>query len=215
MPGRLLKFIRAMMSALISCILASASPACLGADSLADPDRLDTASDPRRITQDVILTATVDKKEFETLEPITLTVRAKCVGGSVRLPAAGYPPAAEYRTFHIRVFDASGQLLPKTRYHTFDVRYRGFPVGLSNGSAGIDFNPGKEYVGAPVANLVYDMTSPGKYTILVEFPMYRDRMVDGQAVPLVAQAEPIQVEVLAEPLRLPGVRRDKLAPKSP
>ncbi len=53
------------------------------------------------------------------------------------------------------------------------------------------------------ANLAYDMTSPGEYSILVEFPTGEKRMVDGVEVPAVAQSAVVKVKVLAEGIRAP------------
>ena len=189
--------------AALATLAALAAPTVRAEDSLADPERIETARDPRRLTSNVRVTASVAKRRFDQLEPIRLAVHAENVSiADEGLPMSALPPEGHYRAFPIRVFDAQGRLLPRTRYQEIDVPSRGMPIGVSNGSAGLYFGPGYERRGEVVANLVYDMSSPGVYTIHVEFRVLGAATIDGQRVPIVAQSEPIEVEVVAEPIRL-------------
>lgn len=187
---------------LAALVFALAAPAARAEDSLVHPERIETARDERRLTTNVEVSASAAKDRFDLLEPIRLEVRAENVSVHHEgLPVTGALPEAYYQTFWLRVFDAEGRLLPKTRYYE-DVPYRRMPIGMSNGSAGLVFSPGQEVSGKVVANLAYDMTRPGNYTILVEYRVGRTEMIDGQEVPIFAQSEPIEVEVVAEPPRL-------------
>ena len=193
----------APLAALALTLAAPAAPTARAEDSLADPQRIETARDERRLTPNVRVTAYAAKDRFDPLKPIRL--RAHAVNVSIhyeKLPVTGALPEAYYQTFWLRVFDAEGRLLPKTRYYE-DVPRRRMPIGMSNGSAGLVFAPGQEVSGKVVANLAYDMTLPGTYTIFVEYRVGRTETIDGQKVPIVAQSEPIEVEVVAEPARLP------------
>ena len=193
----------APLAALAFALTALAAPTARAEDSLAAPERIETARDERRLTPNVRVTASVAENRFDPLEPIRLEVRAANVSNHYEgLPVTGALPEAYYQMFWLRVFDAEGRLLPETRYYE-DVPRRRMPIGMSNGSAGLVFDPGQEVSGEVVANLAYDMTRPGTYTILVEYRVGRTKTIDGQKVPIVAQSEPIEVEVVAEPARLP------------
>jgi hypothetical protein len=52
-----------------------------------------------------------------------------------------------------------------------------------------------------MANMVRDMTNPGEYTILVEFPFYSMNFNDYQGKEVLARAEPIKVKVRPDPNR--------------
>ncbi len=176
-----------------------------GEDQFAGPERIGAVSDLGRITQDVTVDVSVSKVEFVPLEPIALDVRARNLTDHVIFgPVAGFSPLGDYRTFRIKVFDRDGRLLPKTRYQEIDVTTRGFPLGASLGGA-LHLLPGHDVRRQLCANLVYDMTSPGEYTILVEFPTNSTVTIDGKAVPVVARSKSLDVLVVAEPPRLPTV----------
>jgi len=167
-----------------------------------EPMRLATAQDARRITDDVKVTATVSEAAFRPLEPIRLDVEAENVSTrSLVLHNHGYLPKAPYRRFRILVFDDQGKRLPRTRYYTIDVPQRVVPLNLSRFGSW-SFDPGEFIKGKLVANLVYDMTSPGDYAIIVEFPTDQTREIEGEEVSVVAQSEAIPVRVVADPPRL-------------
>jgi len=173
-----------------------------GGDSLADPERLETALDERRVTEDIRVGYFLGRFQFKPLERIPLFVQAKNVSDrTIYGSSTGDLPISFYRTFRLRVFDSNGELVPKTRYHTIDVKYRGFPVGGGLGIIG-QYQPGQVTMGEVFPNLVYDMTSPGRYTILIEFPTRRTETIDGETVPIVGQSEPIELEVVPEPAQV-------------
>lgn len=136
--------------------------------------------------------------EFAVLEPIWLKVVARNVSQhrSVARNLSGRSPETDYRTFPIKVYDAKGQPVPRTRYGDYDLKWRGLPVGSGGGGAYSLINPGKEVRGELVANLAFDMSSPGDYTIIVEFPMLLPAELDDGKGPAVAQSKPIKVRVL-------------------
>ena len=178
-----------------------------GADDLVTPQRLATSQDKRRLSDDMKVKVIVgeSKTEFKQLEPIPLEIivtntsrdMAYSIGG-------GYGPECEYRVVCLRVFDRKGNLLPETRWQSYNVKYGGYQVG-GNSFDRLPFKieMGKEVRSDVFANLAYDMTSPGEYSILVEFPTGEKRMVDGVEVPAVAQSAVVKVKVLAEEARSP------------
>lgn len=194
---------RAFLAALALALAALAAPTARAEDSLAKPERIETARDARRLTEDVRVELSVSKYKFDPLEPVELYAEAENVSKHhVPRPSIGYPPHVNYRNFLIKVFDSNGNLMPTTRYFEYDVKYlqRGFPVGRSG--LGADFSPGDVIWHELLANLAYDMTSPGTYTILVEFPTGRTQTIDGEDVPIVAQSHPVQIEVIDPPPRV-------------
>ena len=194
--------------ALAFTLTALTIPDAWGADDFVAPQRLATSQDKRRLSDDMKVEVTVGglKKEFKQLEPIPLEIvvtnlsssQAATIGG-------GYAPECEYRVVRIRVFDAKGDLLPETRWQSYNVKYGGYQVGGSSLDRTLRFKieKGKEVRSDVLANLAYDMTSPGEYSILVEFPTGEKRMVDGVEVPAVAQSAVVKVKVLAEGIRAP------------
>ena len=184
-------------------------------DFLRKPQRIEDAQDARYVTSDVTVSIVTSKDQFQPLEPITLIVTARnTTEGHGWIPPAGYFPEGLYRVFHVLVYDRKGNLLPRTRYGDLDVRYRGLEIGSSMGGMGCDFAPGSQIRGELVANLVYDMTSPGLYTVLVEVPTASYTEVDGFKRRIYAQSKPIKVLVVADPPRIPDLSDSKPEGKS-
>ena len=204
MSGRWTSRVHAPLATLAMTLAAPAAPTARAEDSLADPERIETARDLRRLTPNVRVTASVAKRRFDQLEPIRLAVHAENVsidyeGIPIGCPAAGGPlsglPDPGLRR---RGPLAAPDTLPAGRRAEPRDAHRQCPTA----APALYFGPGYERRGEVVANLVYDMSSPGVYTILVEFRVLGAATIDGQRVPIVAQSEPIEVEVVAEPIRL-------------
>ncbi len=194
--------------ALAVAMTALTIPDAWGGDDLVTPQRLATSLDKRRLSDDMKVKVTVGglKKEFNQLEPIPLEIVVTNLSSSTACSiGAGYGPECEYRVVRLRVFDRKGDLLPETRWQSYNVKYGGYQVGGSMVGmyGGTRIEKGKDVRSDVFANLAYDMTSPGEYSILVEFPTGEKRMVDGVEVPAVAQSTVVKVKVLAEGARLP------------
>ena len=179
-----------------------------GEDSLLTPLRLATTKDRRRLSENMKVDLTVGglKAEFKQLEPIPLEIVVKNVASTTaRTIGGGYAPESEYRVVRIRIFDSKGNLLPETRWQSFNVKYGGYPIGGGLGSTGQGYEiaQDEEVRSDMTANLAYDMSSPGEYSIIAEFPTGEVREVDGSKIPVVAQSAVFKVRVLAEPNRLP------------
>lgn len=181
-------------------LLTSLAMASRGDDGPGPPETLETARKSKRLTRLVTVDVRLAKPEatFAILEPIRLHVVAHNV--SDHTPMAIFNTAGRFseecnRRFPTKVFDGKGLLARRTRYGEFDVKFRGLPIG--GGINGSTLNPGHEDTGDLVANLIFDMTSPGDYTILVEYPCYPTNAYDDNTErPVIAQSEPIKVKVL-------------------
>jgi hypothetical protein len=200
LTGRLL-----VLGSLIPLIQA---PAC---GQLETPASLAAARDERRVTSEFEVTATIAKTDYAVLEPIRIAVAARNVSGHpVEVPPIGYQPQAAYRAFRVLVFDVDGKLAAKTRFHTYDMRVKGFEVG--GHLIGYLLEDGHQSFGTVVANLMYDLTSPGEYTILIEFPCGERVDVGGQTIRRVAQSAELKVRVIEEPPSLPDFSKPEPAP---
>jgi hypothetical protein len=191
---------RLLWMCLLTVFLILVASESQGDDKPPRPERIEAARDPRRISRVVKVAVRVVKPtaEFTPLEPIRLEVMARNVSDHefFSLAMTGSFPYDHYRRFPIKVFDSKGLLVPRTRYGDFDIKWRGTPIGSGGGGTGSMFNSGMEDRGELIANLVFDMTSPGEYTILVEFRGGGYTRIDGVEAPIVAQSEPVKVKVL-------------------
>ncbi len=172
------------------------------------PWRLEAARDPRRLSDDlkVELKLREPKAEFQQLERIPLEVFVKNLASTTaRRIGGGYNPLSEYRNVLLRVYDAEGDLMPMTRYQSGNAKYGDYPIGGGFGfSDPWEMPVGTGFRSYPVANLAYDLSSPGEYSILAEFPTGQTREVAGVRVPVVAQSQVLKVRILDKPSGLDG-----------
>ena len=112
----------------------------------------------------------------------------------VDLGGGKYDGGMSPASYQLKVFDAKGLLVRRTRYGESDVKYRGLRVG--GGVSGSTLNPGEQRSGDLIANLIFDMTSPGEYTVLVELRCYPTEAYLYDERPLIAQSVPIAAKVL-------------------
>ncbi len=120
---------RAGRIALALAMTALTIPDAWGGDDLVTPQRLATSQDKRRLSDDMRVKVIVgeSKSEFKQLEPIPLEIVVTNLSSSnAATIGGGYAPECEYRVVRIRVFDAKGDLLPETRWQSYDVRYLGY-----------------------------------------------------------------------------------------
>lgn len=159
----------------------------------------------------VKVVATVEKGEYRPMEPIRVSVQARNVSNrQLLMPGrSGATPEAYYRIFRVRVLDDRNSPVPTTRFHDLNVRFKNLPIGGSNGSAGVNLAPEESRKGEVIANLVYDMTAPGVYSILIEFETIDPAAPAGAPNSRVARSAPIRVQVLEEPPGLPFITSEE------
>ncbi len=118
------------------------------------------------ITDTLAVRASVQKDALSQLDPIIVSVEVKNISDNHRwLPSFNNV----YLDYKLQVLDKDGKLLPKTLFRRFEASTVGY-VGASAGSAGRAFAPGDTVRAELIPNLVYDMTRPGTYTIVVYVP---------------------------------------------
>lgn len=157
-----------------------------------EPDIADLGADWSRGLE---VTASVDRKEFRQLQRVRVICKTKNVSeGHLWRPVCG---ANRYLETRIRVFDIRGKLVPMTDFYNNEGRW---PVTIGGGAPLSAINPGDSSQIDLVPNLIYDMTRPGEYWVLVEFPFFSSSPPDHKEGFLYARAEPIKVKVVPEPL---------------
>lgn len=146
--------------------------------------------------------ADLERTEFRQLQRVRVIAEVKNISGQHRwLPPSGMN---RYLTARVRVFDERGKLAPMTQFYEHEGRELGV-VGMTSGAGGHSFNPRASFRLDLIPNLIYDMTRPGDYWILVEIPLaYSLRGPDSEGM-LYARAKPLKVRILPEPATAPGV----------
>ncbi len=116
-----------------------------------------------------------------------------------------FPPANpgdRYLMARVRVFDAEGRLVPMTEFYKNEVQDP--RAAIQEGPAATGWHIVSPAFLDLIPNLVYDMTRPGEYWILVEMQANSTRIRGIQGA-FYARAKPIKVKVLPEVDRLlPG-----------
>lgn len=140
--------------------------------------------------------AEIDRAEFRQLQPIRVIAEAKNVSGRHRR----LPPFwnNRYLLTRVRVFDRRGKLVPKTRFYESEGRLPD-PFGTMQDAANVSFQPGASFRLDLIPNLIYDMTRPGDYWVLVETPMFKSLDGPDSDEIVYARAKPLKVKVVAEP----------------
>ncbi|WP_435008906.1 hypothetical protein P12x_000156 [Tundrisphaera lichenicola] len=170
-----------------------------------DPETIEQASDPRWLSRDVVVRATVEKTEFRPIERIPIRFEAENVSTStVRINRDGNP----HIDCPVLVFDSRGRLVSRTQFGRTDgARANTFvPVGGGLGyGLGGELAPGFVFDAEQVANLVNDMTMPGEYTIFVRVLV--DEIKDGENArrAIYAQSEPIKVKIVGSHSAVPFI----------
>jgi hypothetical protein len=170
-----------------------------GDERTGSAETLEAARKSKKLSRLVSIEVRPAKPEarFAVLEPIKLKVVARNISDHSAMVVdwgGGKYEEECHRTYQLKVFDANGLLVRRARYGESDVKYRGSRVG--GGVSGSCLNPGKQLSGDLIANLIFDMTSPGDYTVLVEVRCYPTEAYLYDERPLIAQSEPIAVKVL-------------------
>ncbi len=153
--------------------------------------RVPLAQDQAEIRRRVKIHPWTTKNRFRILEPIRVHFDFLNRSHATMILS---PSHDMHRVFEIQARDSSGKEVPKTRYS------RGLSAAFPTGSDLSELPPSLESgTYTLVANLVYDLTEPGEYTLSVKIP-FRTEEPFGE-LPLarrfwMAESDPIKVVVL-------------------
>ena len=150
-------------------------------------------------TDGVEVTATVERAELQPLQPLrTLAVVKNVSRSRWRIAREGSNP---YLMARVRVFDTRGKLLPPTRFYQVNGRTMNEVGGGANIFAGTGLDPGDSLHLDLIPNLLYDMTMPGEYWVLVEFKIESPGAYGVLKGTGMARAKPIKVKVVPDPTK--------------
>jgi uncharacterized protein (TIGR03067 family) len=121
-----------------------------------------SAESDQGVARSVSVEVSAEGESFRALEPIVLSLRAENRSEFVLL-ARGR--RSVYRATTLRVYDERGALMPRTRF----AAVAGEGVDSQGGPSAL--LPGGHITGKLVANLIYDMSKPGEYRIVVGVPL--------------------------------------------
>jgi hypothetical protein len=145
-----------MRPTLVSLALILACRVCVAGDP--EPP-IPTADTDKGLARSVVIDISASGNSFKPLEPIVLSVRAENRSGQRLLVVGGG------RTFYsvaiLQVFDRRGKSIPKTRFPIWNLE------GPDSSGQPFHLTPGSRLTGKLVANLIYDMSEPGEYQIVV------------------------------------------------
>lgn len=161
----------------------------------------------------VELRAKVDRTEYRQLQRIHVRCEATNVSGRAGIGLPPLDPWDRYLRMRVRVFDAKGKLVPLTEYYKHEGRQTRTGVGATLSS--FENHMDSRLRIDVIPNLVYDMTRPGDYWVLVEMQLASpDR--PSPKNDFYARARPIKVKVLPEVDRvLPDGRKAIIDPDQP
>lgn len=179
-----------------------------GAAERGDADEPGIADMGADWSHEMELRAKVDRTEFRQAERISVLCKAINVSGANHIWLPPFHPLDRYLQARVRVFDSKGKLRPMTEFYKHEGRQRvplyGMAGAMVNGSS---INPGVTFRTDVVPNLIYDMTQPGDYWILVEIPFGASFGQRNASELFFVRAQPIKVTVKGEVLDLDTMPR--------
>lgn len=183
-----------------------------GAAERGEADEPDIATMGVDWSRKVEIRATVDRKEFRQLQRVRVDLDVKNVSGRrFWWPAAGNN---RYLSPRIRVFDIKGKLVPMTQFYKNEGREIR-SQRLQDSSSG-PLDSGKSFRVDLVPNLIFDMTRPGEYWVLVELLLRDSFPPDSKENTFFyARAKPIKVKVTPEVYQLLPKGQPVLQPDRP
>jgi hypothetical protein len=131
-----------------------------------EADELDIAKLDADWSHGIELRATVDRTEFRQHQRIRVVTRLKNTWDRRWFSLVPCSMEDHYLGVRVRVFDTNGKLVPMTEYYKHEGSEHMFRVG--EGLIGGNMGPDRDTRTDVIPNLVYDMTRPGEYWILVE-----------------------------------------------
>lgn len=179
---------RALYWPACALILLASAPVdrVISASSGPGADRPEGKHDPQPL--DVRVSSS--KGSYEALEPIIVTAEARDTPGFQETIVVHHNP---YYRFDLRVYDDRGREVPRTSYgQTHASKYSGYKLDRRR-------TDGVRISDRMAANLVWDMTRPGEYTIEVAVPYGNPRSNDDLKNCRMVRSAPIKVRV--EPIR--------------
>ena len=190
-----------------------------GAVERGEADEPDIANLGADWSYEMELRLTVDRTEFRQAERIRILCYATNVSGANHIWLPPFHPLDRYLQARVRVFDSKGKLRPMTEFYKHEGRER-VPLGGGAGAmvSGCSLNPGVSFRTDLVPNLIYDMTQPGDYWILVEIPLASSfpHHAGHEGKLFFLRAQPMKVRVNAEVLDLNDMpRMIKVPPEKP
>jgi hypothetical protein len=149
-------------------------------------------------SHEVELRAVVDRHEFRQLQRIHVKCDVKNVSGQGQVTIPAIDPGQRYLRMRVRVFDPKGHLVPMTEFYKHEGRTSEPRIsGGGNTLAGFLTSPFRIDV---IPNIVYDMTRPGEYWILVEMALNAAYPPESKGW-FYVRANPIKVRVTPERFR--------------
>lgn len=170
-----------------------------GAIERGEADEPDIARMGADSTDGVAVKSVVFQTQLRQLEAVRLTADVKNVSSlQCVIPMSGSNP---YLSARVRVFDTRGKLLPVTRFYQLDGKCMNEVGGGLNLFAGAHLDPGQSFRVDLVPNLLYDMSLPGEYWVLVEFDVHFQYGRPNGGRLGTARARPVKVRVVADPTK--------------
>lgn len=169
-----------------------------GVAARGEADEPDIANMGADWSNEVELRASVDHTEFDQLDRIRVVCEATNASGQNHIWMPPFHPLDHYLRLRVRVFDSRGKLLPMTEFYKHEGRVRVWEPG-GNSSGGGSLNPGETLRMEVEPNIIYDMTRPGDYWILVEMPLGASFVRPGEGLFFI-RAQPMKVKVKPEAL---------------
>ncbi len=151
-------------------------------------------------SHEVEIRAVVDRHEYRQLQRIHVKCEVKNVSGQSHVFVQGVPPGDRYLFLRVRVFDTKGHLVPMTEYYKHEGREVVWSPGGGGNTMGGFLNASSFFRVELIPNLVYDMTRPGEYWILVEMPLNTGYPFESKEW-FYVRANPIKVKVRPERFR--------------
>lgn len=179
-----------------------------GAVERGEADEPDIANMGADWSHEMELRVSVDRTEFRQAERISVMGKAVNVSGANYIWLPPFHPLDRYLQARVRVFDSKGKLRPMTEFYKHEGRERvplyGMAGAMVNGGS---LSPGVTFRTDLVPNLIYDMTRPGEYWILVEIPFGASFGLGHASELFFVRAQPIKVKVKGEVLDLDSMPR--------
>ena len=165
--------------------------------------------DKRQLIGMVFVAARVAKPSFRPLEPIAVGFEIR---NSSRYSLETYGFGIPGPPFAVTVFDETMREVPKTRYYHADFE-RSKSAPLMNMPSPV--RPGGSATSVLIANWPYDMTAPGRYSIVINLP-YQVWPAREEATELFyVKSDPVRVEVRGDPMELLTQKELPIEPTPP
>ncbi len=161
-------------------------------------------------SNEVELRAKLDRTEFRQLQRIHMRCEVTKVNEERQYWVPPVAPRDRYLKMRVRVFDAKGKLVPMTEFYKHEGRDPEVWIGGGGSTMGGFLRSRVEIDVIP--NLIYDMTRPGEYWVLVEMQLNASYPPTYESA-FYVRAAPIRIKVLPEVYRLANHRNAVIDPE--